>query len=150
MSAFPQCNRRGKIISGETCHCLSNRIIHQEPFLANIQTCQTCRHRNMEDDPDLPPVGGKPKGPSIIGLAGHFARAIASHVKDGAMKVSQEEFEKRLEKCSSCQFLENMRCKHMKCGCYITTKARWRSEHCPIGKWHTQFGEHEKGRTELL
>ena len=135
MPKFPDCNRRGKILSEVTCQCFTNRIIHEEDLVARIETCNMCPYRNMPDDPDLPPVGEKPKGPGLMKLAGNFAKAVANHVKDGARKVTQEEFEARLEKCNSCQFLQNNRCRHMKCVCFITKKARWRSEKCPIDRW---------------
>jgi len=135
VSKFPECNRRGKIISEVTCQCFTNRIIHEEDLVARLQTCQMCPYRDMEDDPDLPAVGEKIKGPGIVKLAANLAKAITNHIKDGGKKVSQEEYQSRLEQCNNCQFLVKNRCRHMKCGCFITKKARWRSEDCPIGRW---------------
>ena len=136
MSEFPECNRRGKVLSQISCECFSNRIIHgEDTIVASLQTCQICPYKSLEDDPDLPPVGEKVKGPGIVKLAGNFAKAVANHLKDGGRKVSQEELQERLEQCNNCQFLVKNRCRHMKCGCFITKKAKWRSEKCPIGRW---------------
>ena len=137
MSEFPECNRRGKIISEKRCQCFTNRIIHETDLVARLETCQTCPYRDMEDDPDLPSAEGRIKGPGIVKLASNFARAVANHLRDGIRKVSQEELQKRLEQCNNCEFLVKNRCRHMKCGCFVTKKARWRSEDCPVGKWPT-------------
>ena len=109
MSEFPECNRRGKVLSQVTCQCFSNRIIHEKgDIVASLE---------------------------IVKLAGNFIKAVTNHVKDGGRKVSQEELQERLEQCNNCQFLVKNRCRHMKCGCFITKKAKWRSESCPIGRW---------------
>ena len=137
MSEWKECNRRGRILSQVTCRCLSNRIYHPQSTVADINTCNICPYRNMEDDPDLPLVGEKKvqEGPGIIKMAGNLAKAVTNHVKDGGKKVDKETYEARLEQCNNCEFLKNNRCRHMSCGCFITKKAKWRSENCPIGRW---------------
>ena len=135
MSKFPECNRRGEIISEERCKCFTNRILHEEEFIARLTTCQACPYRNMEDDPDMPPVGEKPQGPGAVKLAGNFLKAMTRYIQDKGRNVSQEEYKARLEVCNNCQFLEGNRCLHMKCGCFVTRKAKMRSQNCPIGRW---------------
>ena len=93
MSEWKECNRRGRILSQVTCRCLSNRIYHPQSTVADINTCNICPYRNMEDDPSLPPVGEKKdkEGPGIIKMAGNLAKAVANHVKDGGKKESGAE-----------------------------------------------------------
>ncbi len=75
----------------------------------------------------------KPKLPGKIEMAANFAKAITSHVADGAKHVPTEQMEARLEVCSLCPLRADDRCS--KCGCFIAEKAKWRSSECPLAKW---------------
>lgn len=75
----------------------------------------------------------KPKLPSKLRQASNFAKAIASHVADGSQKVSLELYEQRLIQCDECPQRVNDRC--AECGCFIETKASWKEQICPQGKW---------------
>lgn len=75
------------------------------------------------------------KEPGILKKAAKFARAAARHIADGAAEVSQEEREKRMAICASCDQFDAARTACRSCGCGLTLKARWRSEDCPLGKW---------------
>lgn len=75
----------------------------------------------------------KPKLPGKIEMAANFAKALTSHVADGAKHVSTEQMEARLEVCSLCPLRADDRCS--KCGCFIAEKAKWRSSECPLAKW---------------
>jgi hypothetical protein len=68
-----------------------------------------------------------------------FARALARHIRDWCRAASKYEQARRRSICDDCPFrnVEKDRC--TKCGCSLSglllNKIRWRSEHCPIGKW---------------
>lgn len=134
MSDFPECSRRGKILDENTCECFSNRIYHPMMGVAHKSTCLICPYKSMEDDPDLAKVD-LPEGPSLIDMAKNFTKAIAKHARNKFDKVSDEEYDQRMTICQSCDYYEDKRCKQKNCGCFITRKARWASEECPINKW---------------
>lgn len=71
----------------------------------------------------------------IFNLAGKLGKAAFEHAKDGFKKVSDEEFENRMQICRGCEFFDadSSRCKN--CGCFLKIKASWNSEKCPIDKW---------------
>lgn len=75
----------------------------------------------------------KPTPPGVITLAANFARAVADHVADGLAKVTPEQLETRLEKCTLCDQRRDSRC--MVCGCFLEPKAAMRSSACPLGNW---------------
>jgi Family of unknown function (DUF6171) len=81
---------------------------------------------------------GKPAAPSLSTRAKNFSRAAFAEAKaiaQGVPKVSEEEAERRLEICRSCdEFIpEKMGCR--KCGCRLRVKTAWRAVKCPIDKW---------------
>lgn len=78
----------------------------------------------------------KPKLPSLIKMAGNFAKAIAAHVADGASKASPESLTSRLEVCSLCDQRNVNNCSI--CGCNVAAKAALFTSECPIGKWKEQ------------
>lgn len=73
------------------------------------------------------------QNPSIAEKAVGLATAIVKHVVDGLAKTPEKELRQRLEICGSCDQLKDSKCQV--CGCYVSIKASWRSESCPIGKW---------------
>jgi hypothetical protein len=73
-----------------------------------------------------PPIGKR-----II----NFSKAVIKHTKDGLQVVSDEVKEKRLEKCSKCEYRDGTVCNHEDCGCVLAIKVQWASESCPIGEW---------------
>jgi hypothetical protein len=50
-------------------------------------------------------------------------------------KVTEEERDKRMDVCKSCDrfLLDQSRCSA--CGCFMEVKTRFRSAQCPLGKW---------------
>jgi hypothetical protein len=83
----------------------------------------------------------KPKLPSKIEMAKNLMKAMADHVVDGAQKASEETFEKRLLVCSTCPQRVDDRC--TVCGCFISKKASWKEQGCPIGLWEPETLEEE-------
>lgn len=73
------------------------------------------------------------KKPGIFKKATNFVKAVTKHASNDFKKVPIEEYKKRLIECSTCEFHEESKC--LKCGCFLTQKAWWQSEDCPIDKW---------------
>lgn len=65
---------------------------------------------------------------------GTLSLAIAKHVSDGMAKTSDIDYKNRLAVCEFCPYRsKSWVCE--KCECYLTVKAGWRSENCPLGLW---------------
>lgn len=75
--------------------------------------------------------------PGLLRKAANFSVAVARHVADGGRKVSDEVGLARLIVCADCPAFDpnKIACRERKCGCRLKTKARWRSEKCPLDKW---------------
>ena len=76
--------------------------------------------------------------PSLVSKMANFAKATMNHVATGMHGVSNDDFEKRLDICKSCEFLDNLNKDNpscVKCGCLLNIKLSWASEGCPVGKW---------------
>jgi hypothetical protein len=56
-------------------------------------------------------------------------------MKDGFKKVTDEDFQKRLDICKTCEYHNANTNQCNKCGCFLKIKASWNSEKCPIDKW---------------
>jgi hypothetical protein len=77
-----------------------------------------------------------PEPPGFLTKALNFAKAAARHVACGLKHVSPAEWSRRVGICQACPLLrDGQYCQHIRCGCLVANKARWESEHCPIGKW---------------
>lgn len=70
----------------------------------------------------------------------NFIKALYNHVKNGFKKVNKQEYERRLNICSTCPFkapkdgpLEQWKC--TECGCWLKRKAKWAEQNCPKGYW---------------
>ena len=81
-------------------------------------------------------------GPGIFKKVGNLGKAVTKHIANGMKQVPEEEYKKRLIVCSKCEFHKDMRCQHVSCGCFLSKKAWWESEKCPLkteefpeGKW---------------
>jgi len=71
--------------------------------------------------------------PSLLKKAFNFTNALTNHVVDGLSKATSDEFSKRIDLCLRCPFRSNEKC--TKCGCFIQTKAAWKTSECPDGRW---------------
>jgi len=78
-------------------------------------------------------VEDKPKRPKYIQMASTFAKALTKYIASGMNEVTKEQYQERLEICSTCPNRNNLHCSE--CGCPISTKARWATESCPLGFW---------------
>jgi hypothetical protein len=77
--------------------------------------------------------------PSLPRMAVNLAGAAIKHLAEGLIERSDEKQKEFLEICKVCNQMiikdEKWRCTNIKCGCFIQTKVKWDSAHCPIGKW---------------
>jgi peroxiredoxin len=73
--------------------------------------------------------------PSMLAKVANFAKALTTHIGDGARRVTAEQMERRLELCMLCDRRNADHCSA--CGCSLATKAGWRTSKCPLGKWPT-------------
>jgi hypothetical protein len=80
-----------------------------------------------------------PDGPGLLQRAGNFGQALWDHTLDGFAKVDDSEYERRLALCRACDQCDvpNLICRHVECGCWLTTKARWASATCPLQEWNS-------------
>lgn len=65
-----------------------------------------------------------------------FLKAIKKYAGGGFKNVTLSEYTERLNICAVCPEQENGICK--KCGCFLSKKAWWSTEDCPIDKWPKQ------------
>jgi hypothetical protein len=69
-------------------------------------------------------------GQAAIGLAGSLRVMAQHHFRE----VLDEEYNRRMEICSSCEYLDaSGRC--VKCRCPMRRKARWEGMICKDGRW---------------
>lgn len=71
--------------------------------------------------------------PGKLTMIANFTKALAEHVADGSEKAPTEVVEDRLNICAGCPHRNEDRCGV--CGCFINTKATWKSAACPLGYW---------------
>jgi len=74
-----------------------------------------------------------PEMPSLLTQAKNFTKSVTKHVMNGAYNAPDQVRRSRLEICSTCDYLQNDRCRA--CGCFVAQKAAWASEKCPLDKW---------------
>ena len=131
--------------SGRDCECPAAGWCERHGFRKTTIAWDLCRTRqdlrdqwdrgeNVSVEVEAEPA---PRGPGMGRRVLNFGRALVRHALDGARTVSDKVFEDRLEICRDCAScdLEKMVCREKACGCQIASKARWRSETCPLGKW---------------
>lgn len=73
------------------------------------------------------------KLPSNWQMLKSFVKAVFKHASTGGKKVSKGEYVERLSICYSCEHRVANRCGA--CGCFIETKAAWKTSGCPHKKW---------------
>jgi hypothetical protein len=88
-----------------------------------------------------PPIGY----PSVVQMAISAAKAVISYAADGFKNVDNEEYQRRLDICTACEFfdVEQIRCK--KCGCFVKLKAVINANNggCPLNKWKQRSCKHQ-------
>jgi hypothetical protein len=75
--------------------------------------------------------------PTLLQKVKGFFRSAKKHAAGGLQQVSEEEYQRRIGICRVCDFFKEDYC--LKCGCQLKgkvfSKARWKSEACPLKKW---------------
>tara|TARA_R100000231_G_scaffold35832_1_gene31782 strand:- start:210 stop:434 length:225 start_codon:yes stop_codon:yes gene_type:complete len=71
--------------------------------------------------------------PSLKDQVFSFARSASKYVASGLDDVAKDVYEQRLQICNTCEDREGRRCGV--CGCYLSMKAKWKTEECPNKKW---------------
>ena len=82
-----------------------------------------------ESEPELPPVKT---------MAKNFAKSVFQEIGSKIQRInslSQEETERRLNICQSCDKFRPSDGRCGMCGCFMKIKTSWQSQKCPIGKW---------------
>ena len=102
-----------------------------------LKDCMTCELRPSSSDP-LPPLSEQ--------LA-NFGAAVLRFAKAGMPRADQETYQKRTEICLACPNLtSDGRCTY--CGCWISEKSLWLTEHCPEHRWPGESDNaNETGKT---
>lgn len=79
----------------------------------------------------------KTQMPSVAEMGKNLLNTAANVVKGVAagesLSVTDEQANKRLEICKSCEYYVGERC--TQCGCYMSVKTHIRAANCPVGKW---------------
>ena len=65
----------------------------------------------------------------------NLSKALIEHSFHGASITTESELKKRLDTCKECEFFQPDADKCSRCGCYLSIKASWMEQHCPINKW---------------
>ena len=81
----------------------------------------------------------KKEYPSLLqqgkNLAEFSFELIKNAVKTGALEVSEEVKNQRLEICRGCDKYDPDQVRCIECGCFLESKAGFALNSCPIGKW---------------
>jgi hypothetical protein len=120
-------------LHGRRATLLPNRSIkNHSMYLTWLEAlgCEWLDHPPGTDPPT-------PAAPGFLRRAANLGRAVARHVADGLQRVPQHVLRDRLETCRTCPACDTSRmvCRDKACGCFLRTKAAWRSERCPRRKW---------------
>jgi hypothetical protein len=65
----------------------------------------------------------------------NFLKFMIKNILSGFKHVSYEEYKERLQVCQVCPFLHHKERRCTDCGCWVDTKARFKSEDCPQNYW---------------
>ncbi len=70
-----------------------------------------------------------------------FLKSLLFHLGAGLPKSTQEQIDKRLQICQSCDMFDNKNSQCLVCGCSLSNKKiflnklAWLDQTCPIKKW---------------
>lgn len=78
----------------------------------------------------------KPKEyPSVAQQGKNFISSMAKFAKSGFELTGEQDYEKRIAICAECPSLDREAGRCRECGCFVRTKAKIKSDQCPLGKW---------------
>ena len=79
------------------------------------------------------------KKPSLAQMATNLASSALSAAvhaaTTGVVFAPQEIIDNRVTICEKCEFLDKIAYRCAKCGCWMKSKTKLESAHCPVGKW---------------
>ena len=71
-----------------------------------------------------------------MGRIFRFIKALFRYAIHGQFKnTTFKEYAERINVCAECDKLNSTKWTCGVCGCYLTKKAKWRTEDCPLAKW---------------
>lgn len=81
----------------------------------------------------------KPTPPPFRQMVQNVGESVVKNVQSviagNPLNVSDEEKNRRLSICNSCEFFIRDQERCSKCGCYMAVKTYLKAESCPVGKW---------------
>lgn len=75
------------------------------------------------------------KTPNPLTAAKSAVGLVKNLVQGKPVLVEEEELEKRLGQCDSCEFKDPISNQCKQCSCFIFLKTQFKHETCPVGKW---------------
>ena len=137
----PEKTHQDKFPTRTACECTSGGWCQRHACYKQEGWYELCRQRpeyfeRWEQGRGLC-LPGPELGPGIGHRIWNFLLAIKRHLQNWARKVPRKVYRERISHCKSCSSLDvgRMVCREKQCGCFITLKAKWASEACPLGKW---------------
>lgn len=68
-------------------------------------------------------------------LAEFSFELIKNAIQTGALQVSEEIKNQRLEICRKCEKYDAQQVRCIECGCFLESKTSFSLDSCPLGKW---------------
>lgn len=66
----------------------------------------------------------------------NLTKAVTRWGLSGFPTVTDDTYRQRLDQCHGCELLvDDTKCSHKACGCFVARKASLATEACPLGKW---------------
>jgi len=84
----------------------------------------------MSDEKQYPSLAKQVKN-----LAGFSFELIKNAIQTGALQVSEEIKNQRLEICRKCEKYDAQQIRCIECGCFLEFKASFSLDSCPLEKW---------------
>ena len=80
-----------------------------------------------------------------------FSFELVKHaLTSGALQVSDEVQQQRMEICRSCEEYDESQVRCMKCGCFLEPKTRFALDSCPSGKWEESNEDWMNGKFDTV
>jgi len=99
---------------------------------ANVRRVVTTNEQNQQSQPLMPGIVTMAKNLAYTSGAAITQAVIHPHQP---ILLSDEESNKRMGVCNTCEFLNTEHYRCAKCGCYMKAKVKVAAAKCPIGKW---------------
>jgi hypothetical protein len=120
---------------------LQGWLASDDPVKRAHATWRLAQSDVIPDDPVPPPLAESLEYPSLFQQAANAAHAVgsvvAAAVRGEPVTVPQEEQDRRLAICHTCEFWDAAQQRCSKCGCFGAWKTWLASQHCPLEppKW---------------